>query len=140
MNFLLLVSAAAGFASAIGHSVLSEKILLAPLFRHRGDNPALAVAPSRRIVRRVFHLPSLVWAQTAAATAWFAAGAPGSGRLAAEDWANGDWANAALPAFAIFGAAIYLTAATANAEGLRRVHIGNVLLTIAGAALLAGAL
>ncbi len=129
MSLFLWISAAAGFVSAAGHSFLSEKFILAPMFRARGDNPALAAAPMRRVIRWVNHLPSLAWAQVAAATVWFAAGAPGSE----------DWARAALPAFAIFGAGIYLTAAIVNAYALRRVHLGNVLLTAAGAALLAGA-
>lgn len=132
MNVLLLVSAAAGLASAAGHSFLSEKFLLRPMFAASGEDVPkkgrpLADPAIRRVIRWVFHLPSFAWAQTALATLWLADGASGAGK------------REALPAFAIFGAAVYFTAAIANAYALRRVHPGNVLLTIAGAALIAGA-
>ena len=129
MSPFLALSAAAGFASAIGHSLLSEKILLRPMFAARGDNRVLQNAATRRVIRWVFHLPSIVWALTAAAKLFLAAGAP----------YTDDWRRSTLPAFAFFGAAIYFRAAVVNAYALRRIHLGNVLLTIAGAGLLLGA-
>ena len=116
MNVLLIVSAIAGFASAIGHSYLSERFVLRPLFVE--PQGVLKVAATRRITRAVWHLPSFAWTQVAAATLW----------LALSPQALDANAQALL---VYFGVGIYATAALYNALGLRRPHVGNILLTIA---------
>jgi hypothetical protein len=124
MNFYLLASALAGLGSAIGHSYLTERFLLRPMYAARGDNPVLAIASMRRVIRWVMHLPSFAWAQVALTTLWLALSGPSD----------------ALTAFAYFGAGIYLTSALANLWALRRPHVGNILLTVAALGLIAGAL
>lgn len=114
MNVLLIVSAVAGFGSAIGHSYLSERNVLAPLLATRGANKALADVSTRRLMRYLWHLPSLIWAQIATATVWIALVAP------AEQGVRG--------MLAYFGVGIYAVSAALNALGLRQPHIGNVLL------------
>lgn len=123
MNALLIASAVAGLGSAVGHSYLSERHILRPLFAQHDHNRVLGVASMRRVIRWVFHLPSFAWAQVAFATLWFAFAAP------ADD----------LRAFSYFGAAIYLTAALANLWALRMPHVGNILLTLAALGLVLGA-
>lgn len=119
-TLLLIVSAIAGFGSAIGHSYLGERFVLRPLFAE--PHSVLKVASTRRIMRWVWHLPSFAWAQIAAATLWVALSP-----AALE--ANGK----ALLAF--FGVGTYATAAFFNALGLRTPHVGNVLLAIAAISL-----
>jgi hypothetical protein len=116
MNVLLIVSAIAGFGSAIGHSYLGERFVLRPLFAD--PQGVLKVAATRRITRWVWHLPSFAWAQVAAATLW----------LALSPQALDANAQALL---AYFGVGIYAAAAFFNALGLRRPHVGNILLSIA---------
>jgi hypothetical protein len=116
MNALLIVSAIAGFGSAIGHSYLGERFVLRPLFAD--PQGVLKVAATRRITRWVWHLPSFAWAHVAAATLWLALSPQ------ALD------ANAQAP-LAYFGVGIYAAAAFFNALGLRRPHVGNILLSIA---------
>src|SRR5258708_10272509 len=50
-----------GIATAIGHSLISERKILGPLY---ADNPG-GVLKSRRtraVIRAVFHMPSMAWA------------------------------------------------------------------------------
>lgn len=122
MNFFLIASALAGLGSAIGHSYLGERFVLRPLYATRGDNRTLANAATRRVIRWVWHLPSFAWAQVALTTIW----------LAMQH-------EVSLPWFASFGAGVYFTSAIANLYALRSLHVGNILLTIAGLGLVAGA-
>lgn len=115
-TLLLIVSAIAGFGSAIGHSYLSERHILRPMFAD--PHGVLKVAATRRITRAVWHLPSLAWTQVAAATLW----------LALSPQAFDADAQALL---AYFGVGIYATASLLNALGLRRPHVGNIALAIA---------
>lgn len=126
MTLLLIVSAIAGFGSAIGHAFLGERFVLAPLFAGRGENRVLAVPYVRRLLRWVWHLPSFAWAQIAAATLGLAV-AP-----AAFD-------SPARALLLYFGVGIYMTGAAFNAWCMRGPHVGNILLSIAAATLWFGA-
>ncbi len=122
MNTALLISSLAGVATAFGHSWLGETMILRPLYRERKDQGVLAPAATRRILRAVFHLPSLAWALTAIMTFGFV------------------YHGTTPPIFfTVYGAALYGLSAMGNLWGLRRVHVGNVLLTIAAVALVVGA-
>jgi hypothetical protein len=68
MNLLLIVSAIAGFGSAIGHSYLSERFILRPLFAAADGNRILASPVNRRLMYAMWHLPSIAWTLVAAAT------------------------------------------------------------------------
>jgi hypothetical protein len=116
MNVLLIVSAIAGFGSAIGHSYLGERFVLRPMFSD--PQGVLKVAATRRITRWVWHLPSFAWAQIAAATLWLAI-------------SPGVFDANAHALLAYFGVGIYAMSAFFNALGMRRPHIGNILLGIA---------
>ena len=120
MNLLLIVSAVAGFGSAIGHAFLGERFVLGPMFAARGENRVLGVPYMRRLLRWVWHLPSFAWAQIAAATLWFA---------------FNDQPQASADLLAYFGIGIYMTGAVFNAWCMRGPHVGNILLTIAAIAL-----
>lgn len=122
MNMLLIASALLGFATAIGHSVIGERVVLGPMFAERGDNRVLARSSMRSIIRWVWHLPSFAWAQVAAATAW----------IAVNPHAMDTSAQALL---VYFGAGVYMTAAFFNALALRSPQPGNILLPLAALAL-----
>jgi hypothetical protein len=132
MDWYLIGSAAAGFAAALGHSYLSEKVLLRPMFRTPGDNRVLRSAASQRVIRWVFHLPSFAWALIAALSLWFAVKPGGEAADRADD--------GALLVLGSIGVGVYLTGALANLWALRRVHVGNVLLAFAAGTLVLGAL
>lgn len=118
MDIMLLVSAIAGFGSAIGHSYLGERFILRPLLAARGDNRALAASSTRRLLRWVWHLPSFAWAQIAAVTLWLAT-AP-----AVLDHNGQDL-------LLYFGVGVYMTGAALNAWCMRGPHVGNLMLTVA---------
>lgn len=122
MNVLLIVSAVAGFSSAIGHSYLSERFVLGPLLAAPGDNRIWRSAANHRLMRALWHLPSLAWAQTATVTLWVAL-TPET--LEAQ----------ATAVLAYFGVGIYGTAAVINALCMQKPHVGNILLSIAALAL-----
>jgi energy-converting hydrogenase Eha subunit C len=122
MNLLLIVSAIAGFGSAIGHSYLSQRFVLRPLYAKSAGNRILEDPIMRTLMYAMWHLPSLTWALVAAATLWLAL-AP-----AAFD-------PTARVLLLYFGIGIYMSAALWNAIAFRRPHIGNILLTIASLAL-----
>lgn len=125
MNWLLVISALAGFGSAIGHSYLSERFVLRPLFAARGENRILANASTRRLLRWVWHLPSFAWAQIAGATLWLAIYPQ-------------TMDNTARTFLLYFGVGVYMTAAFFNLFALRRPHVGNILLTLAALTLWLG--
>ena len=118
MNLLLIVSAIAGFGSAIGHSYLSERFVLRPLYAKSAGNRILEDPIQRRLMYAMWHLPSIAWSLVAAATLWLAFSP------AASD------ATARTLLF-YFGVGIYMPAALWNAIAFRGPHIGNILLTIA---------
>lgn len=66
MQIFAITTAALGIIVAVAHSVLSERVLLGPLYRERSDG-LLAAQPTRDIIRAVFHMPSLAWAGLAIA-------------------------------------------------------------------------
>lgn len=55
------IVAVLGLIVALAHSVLSERVILGPLYRERTDG-LLAARATRDIIRAVFHIPSLAWA------------------------------------------------------------------------------
>jgi len=122
MNWLLIASAVLGFATAIGHSFVGERFVLGPMYAERGENRVLSRREMRDIIRWVWHLPSFAWAQIAAATLW----------LALSPSAFGASSKALL---VYIGVGVYLTAAFFNALALRSPQPGNILLTLAAAAL-----
>lgn len=121
MNFMLLASTLAALGSAAGHSALSEIKILRPLYGERLGEGVLKSATTRRTLRAVVHLPSVAWALTSILTFGFV------------------WHGTTPPLwFVIYGAALYGFSALGNFWGLRRIHIGNVLLTLAAVALVMG--
>lgn len=118
MNLLLIVSAIAGFGSALGHSYLSERYILRPMFAATNGNRILESPVNRRLMYAMWHLPSIAWTLVAAATL----------RLALAPHALDASATTLL---VYFGIGIYMPAALWNAIAFRGPHIGNILLTIA---------
>lgn len=118
MDLLLFASALLGFGSALGHAYLGERYVLRPLLKTPGDNGVLNTPSSRNLLRWVWHLPSLAWAQIAAATFWLAL-APNAFGAAGQ----------ALLVY--FGVGIYVTGAILNAWSMRGLHLGNILLSLA---------
>lgn len=122
MTWLLIVSAIAGFGSAIGHSYLSERFVLGPLLAAPGDNRIWRAPSNHRLMRAMWHLPSFAWAQVAAATLW-----------AAFNPETFDAQATALLAY--FGVSTYALSAVINALCMRKPHVGNILLSVATIAL-----
>ncbi len=122
MNVLLIASALLGFASAFGHAYLGERFVLRPLFAASGENRVLNKRSYRSLIRWVWHLPSFAWLQIAAATLWLAL-SPSALDANAQSL------------LLYFGVGIYMTGAVFNAWALRGPHVGNILLTLASAAL-----
>ena len=122
MNAALIVSAGTAVLVAVVHSILGEAKVLRPLYENKGASAALSIAGARRVVRAVWHMPSIIWAMTGLATLWFA------------------YEGTTPPAFfAIYGAGVYLVGAIGNAWSLRKLHPGSLLLVVAAGALLYGA-
>lgn len=118
MNLLLIVSAIAGFGSAIGHSYLSERFILRPLFAKSAGNRILESPVNRRLMYAMWHLPSIAWSLVAAATLWLAL-------------SPAVFDSTARTLLLYFGIGIYMPAALWNAIAFRGPHVGNILLTIA---------
>lgn len=118
MNLLLIVSAIAGFGSALGHSYLSNRFVLRPLYAKSAGNRILEDSIQRRLMYAMWHLPSIVWALVAGATLWLAL-SPGA------------FDTTARTLLLYFGIGIYMPAALWNAIAFRGPHVGNILLTIA---------
>jgi len=123
MNYLLLASTLAALGTAIGHSWLGETKILRPLYHERTNEGVLKSAATRRILRAVFHLPTVAWALTGILTFGFV------------------WHGTTPPLwFVIYGATLYGLSAIGNFWGLRRLFIGNILLTLAAVLLVVGSL
>lgn len=118
MNWLLIASALCGFATAIGHSAIGERVILGPMFKLRDGNRILESASARRLLRWIWHAPSFAWAQIAAATAWLAL-------------YPADFNETARNLLLFLGIGIYATAALLNTYALRAPSPGNILLSIA---------
>jgi hypothetical protein len=108
MLIYAIIVAVLGLVVAIAHSVLSERIILGPLYRERTDG-LMAVRATRDIVRAVFHIPSLAWAMLGIAV------------LLNRMQSGSDL----LPATA---AIIFALSGACNLAALRRPHPGGILL------------
>ena len=71
MNYVLLLSTMAALGSAAGHSWLGETKILRRLYAERPGEGVLKPAATRRTLRAVFHLPSVMWALTGILTFGF---------------------------------------------------------------------
>lgn len=100
-------------ATAIGHSVLGEHKIFAPLFAEPRAG-ILRSRSTRTVLRGVFHLPSFTW--TALGLAALAARLDGGDRK-----------------ISIVAALIFASAGVANLAALRRPHPGGVMMLIAAA-------
>lgn len=122
MNYALLISAAAAVLAGLGHSILGEWKVLRPLYEERTASAVLAIAGIRRLLRVIWHMPSFVWIATGVLTYGFV-------RHGATPPA---W-------FVVYASVIYGAGAIGNFWGLRRFHLGSIVLTIAAVALIVGA-
>ena len=103
MNIALLLSTFSALAAALGHSWLGETKMLRPLYLERADEGVLKPVATRRVLRAVFHLPSIVWALTGILIFGFV------------------WHGTTPPVwFVVYGAALYGLSAAGNFWGLRR--------------------
>jgi hypothetical protein len=110
-------AAALGIACAIGHSLISERKFLRPLFAE--PRAGLFAARSMRdITRAVFHMPSRAWAVL------------GLGVLAARIEGGNQL-------FGIVAAIIFTGSGLGNLIALRRPHIGGLMMLGAAALTLA---
>ncbi len=106
-----------GIATAIGHSLISERKLLGPLY---AGNPGgvLKSRSTRAIIRAVFHMPSMAWAVLGIAV------------LAARIEGGN-------PLLSIVAATIFTGSGIGNLAALRRPHIGGLMMLGAAALTLA---
>jgi hypothetical protein len=102
-----------GIATAIGHSLISERKILGPLY---AGNPGgvLKSRPTRAIIRAVFHMPSMAWAVLGIAV------------LAARIEGGN-------PLLSIVAATIFTGSGIGNLAALRRPHIGGLMMLGAAA-------
>lgn len=117
MLIYAIITAVLGIIVAIAHSVLSERVLLGPLFREREDG-MLAARAMRDIIRAVFHMPSIAWAGLGIAV------------LVNRLQAGSDL----LP---ITAAIIFAISGIGNLAALRRPHPGGIILLAMACATLA---
>jgi hypothetical protein len=97
-----------GIATAIGHSLISERKILGPLY---AGNPG-GVLKSRRtraVIRAVFHMPTIAWAVLGIAV------------LAARIQGGN-------PLLGIVAAIIFTVSGIGNLAALRRPHFGGLML------------
>ena len=106
-------AAALSIVSAIGHSVISERKFLRPLYAEPRSG-LFAARSARAITRGIFHMPSMVWVIL------------GLGILAARIEGGN-------PLLSIVAATIFTASGVGNLAALRRPHIGGLLMIGAAA-------
>ncbi|CAM3250580.1 MAPEG family protein [Sphingomonas antarctica] len=111
--WLAAAVAAIGLFTAVGHSYLSEKNVLRPLFAQEPVGPMRSRA-TRDVTRVLFHLPSLVWAVLGVA-------------ILAARFHGGNLQ------LSVASALIYAASGIGNLISLRRPHPGGFLLLAAAA-------
>lgn len=118
-NYLLIASGGLGVFAAFAHSYLSERILLGPLYAE-GASTILKNPRTRGIIRAVFHIPSAAWAILGAALIYASL-------------------TATKPPLLIYAASgVFLVSGLGNFAGLRRIHLGAIVLISAAALAIAG--
>jgi uncharacterized membrane protein len=118
MTIALAAGAAAlSIVGAIGHSVISERKFLRPLYAEPRTG-LFASRSARAITRGIFHMPSMVWVVL------------GLGVLAARI----EGGNVLL---SIVAATIFTASGAGNIVALRRPHISGLLLVVTGTLTLA---
>lgn len=108
MMIYAIITTVLGVIVAVAHSVLSERVLLGPLYRERSEG-MLAQKPIRDIIRAVVHMPSMAWAGLAIGVLF--------NRMAG----GGD----ILPILAII---IFTISGAMNLIALRKAHPGGIIL------------
>ena len=103
-----------GIATAVGHSVISERMILGPLYAG-SPGGILKSRATRAIIRAVFHMPSMAWAVLGIAVL-----------VARLDGGN--------PLLSIVAAILFAVSGIGNLAALRRPHFGGLMLV--GAAIL----
>lgn len=106
-----------GIAGAIGHSLISERRFLRPLYAEPRTG-LFAARSARAITRGIFHMPSMVWVVLGLAV--LAARVEGGN-----------------PLLSIVAAIIFTASGVGNLAALRRPHIGGLLMLGAAALTLA---
>jgi hypothetical protein len=106
-----------GVAAAIGHSMISERKILGPLYTGNPEG-ILKSRSTRAIIRAVFHMPSMAWAVLGIAV------------LAARIEGGN-------PLLSIVAATIFAGSGIGNLAALRRPHFGGLMLIGAAALTLA---
>jgi len=102
-----------GILTAVGHSVISERAILGPLF---ASTPAgiLKSRATQAIIRAVFHMPSVMWAVVGVAV--LVARFEGGNQL-----------------LSIVAAILFAASGIGNLMALRRPHFGGLMLVAAAA-------
>jgi hypothetical protein len=121
MNALYILAALLAFCASAGHSWLGEKFILGPLLKSEPLPGILKPEINRRLVRYVWHLPSVLWAVLGCYMLW--AGLAGE---------------MSRPTAIILGA-LFVVSGIANMAAVRRFHFGWALLFSIAAALWIGA-
>lgn len=103
-----VVTALLGTIVAIAHSVLSERVLLRPLYAEQ-SSVVLAQKSSRDIIRAVVHMPSLAWAALAIA-------------VMVNRWTDGS------DLMPITAAIVFAISGLGNLLALKRPHPGGLIL------------
>ena len=118
MTIVFAVGAAAlSIVGAIGHSVISERKFLRPLYAEPHSGP-LAARSVRDITRGIFHMPSMTWLVLGLSV--LAARIEGGNQL-----------------LSIVAAIIFTVSGAGNVVALRRLHFSGLLLLGAAALTLA---
>jgi hypothetical protein len=110
-------AAVLGIACALGHSLISERKFLRPLYAEPRSG-LLAPRAMRDIIRVVFHIPSMAWAVLGIAV--LVARIEGGNQL-----------------LSIVAAIIFIGSGIGNLAALRRPHIGGLMMIGAAALTLA---
>lgn len=121
MQSLYILAGLLAFATTAGHSWLGEKFVIGPLLASQPPPPVLKATINRRLVRYVWHLPSIIWAVLGIYILW-AAFAGGLGKSTA-----------------LALGAVFIVSGLANMAATRRFHFGWALLFSIAAALWAAA-